>query len=48
MSNVALLAELDRLRYANGVLRPEACPTRACENNARSVSEYPQNTIDMG
>jgi len=48
VSNVALLAELNRLRYANGILRPETCRTTSCENHVRPVSEHPSEYYRHG
>jgi hypothetical protein len=41
LSNAALVAEISRLRTANGVLMPEGCPTKDCENHTRPAVTYP-------
>lgn len=41
ISNVALAAELTRLRTANGILTPDSCPDKLCENRDRPAHDHP-------
>ncbi len=48
LSNVALAAEISRLRTANGILRPEACPTKNCANHGRPACGHPAEYYSHG
>jgi transposase-like protein len=37
ISNASLSTEINRLRDANGLLRPDSCPTKSCENQDAPV-----------
>jgi transposase-like protein len=47
-TNAGIAIEVDRLRTANGLLRPDSCPTKSCANTRLPVSSHPKRYYRHG
>lgn len=48
LSNVALAAEIQRLRNVNGILTSESCPEESCANHGRPADAHPSEYCGHG
>jgi len=48
VSNAGLALEIERLRTANGLLRPDSCPEGSCENRRFPVAQHPERYYRHG